>query len=108
MARVTIAEPHLLWAAEARRRMDQYFGELAGSSFPGLTIDDVHKAWNGSRLEASFKAKKGFLSKRIEGAVQVEESSVTLDVEVPDLLFSFVSRQEVEGVIRQRLKQKLA
>jgi hypothetical protein len=108
MARISVRESHNLGAAEARRRIDAYAGELANSSFPGVSIEDLEKNWEGSTLETSFKARKGFFSKRITGSMQVEDAAVTLEVEVPDLLFTFVARPEVENIVREKLRQKLA
>jgi hypothetical protein len=108
MALITIQEPHSLGSQEAKRRLDEYVNELSHGAFPGVTIDDVQTRWEGSRLEASFRAKKSFFSKRIAGSMQVEESSVTLEVEVPDLVFSLVPQQEVEGAVREKLRAKLA
>jgi hypothetical protein len=108
MALISIQEPHSLGADEAKRRLDEYVNELAKGSFPGVTIDDVQKRWDGSRLETSFRAKKSFFTKRVKGSMQVEESSVTLEVEVPDLVFSLVPQQEVESAVRKNLRAKLA
>jgi hypothetical protein len=108
MALISIEESHGLGVQEAQRRLDEYVNELAQGAFPGVTIDDVQKRWDGPRLETSFRAKKGFFSKRVNGSMQVAASSVTLEVEVPDLVFSLVPRKEVESVIRQKLRARLA
>lgn len=108
MARIRLQEPHGLGAQEARQRLNEYVGELTRGTFPGVTIDDVQKHWEGPRLETSFRAKKGFFSKRVSGSMLVEASSVTVEVEVPDLVFSFVPREQVESVVRQKLREKLS
>ncbi len=108
MALIRIKEPHSLGAQDAQRRLDDYIGELTRGTFPGVAIDDVQKRWDGSRLEMSFRAKKGFFSKRVSGSMLAEASSVTVEVEVPDLVFSFVPREKVEGVVRQKLRERLS
>ena len=108
MAQININESHKLGAAEARRRVDAYADELADSTFPGIRIEDVQKSWDGESLQTSFKASKGFFSKQITGSMQVEETSVTLEVEVPDLVFALMPRPEVESRIREKLREKLA
>jgi hypothetical protein len=108
MARISVRESHNLGAAEARRRIDDYAGELAGNTFPGVSITDLHADWKGSTLETSFKASKGFFSKTITGSMQVEEAAVTLEVEVPDLVFAFVPRPRIESVMREKLRERLA
>jgi hypothetical protein len=108
MARIIVRESHSLGAAEARRRIDVYAGELANSTFPGVSIEDLRKSWEGSTLQTSFKARKGFFSKQINGSMQVEADSVTLEVDVPDLVFSFVPRPQVESVVREKLREQLA
>ncbi|MEX2301802.1 MAG: polyhydroxyalkanoic acid system family protein [Bryobacterales bacterium] len=107
MAIISIEESHSLGTQEAQRRLDEYVNELTQGAFPGVTIDDVQKQWDGPRLETSFRAKKGFFSKRVNGSMQIAASSVTLEVEVPDLVFSLVPRKEVESVIRQKLRARL-
>ena len=108
MARISVRESHGRGAVEARRRIDAYTGEVANSTFPGVRIEDLERNWNGSTLETSFKASKGFFSKRITGSMQVEEASVTLEVEVPDLVFALVPRPQVESLVREKLREKLA
>lgn len=108
MGRIIISESHSLGAAEARRRVDAYADELAGGTFPGVRIEDVQKDWDGSTLRTSFQASKGFFSQRIAGSLRVEEAVIDLDVEVPDLVLAFVSRPQVESLIRSKLREKLA
>lgn len=108
MARISVRESHNLGAAEARRRIDEYASELADSTFPGVSIEDVEKNWDGSTLEISFKASKGFFSKRITGSMLVEETAVTLEVDVPDLVFALVPQPQVESLVGEKLREKLA
>jgi Putative polyhydroxyalkanoic acid system protein (PHA_gran_rgn) len=108
MAQITVREPHTLGTDEARRRIDASAQQLAGGTFPGVEIKDLETRWNGSTLETSFQARKGFFSKRISGSMQVENDAVTLQIEVPDLVFSFVPRPQVEGFLREKLREKLA
>jgi hypothetical protein len=108
MARISVSESHNLGATEARRRIHDYAGELAGNTFPGVSITDLRVEWKGSTLETSFKASKGFFSKTITGSMQVEEAAVTLEVEVPDLVFAFVPRPRIESVMRDKLRERLA
>lgn len=108
MARISIEESHSLGSAEAQRRIEAYVDELAHGAFPGVTIENVQNRWEGSRLETSFKARKGFFSKQVSGAMDVGDAAVRLEVDVPDLVFSFVPREQVESVVREKLREKLA
>lgn len=108
MARISVRESHKLGEAEARRRIDDYAGQLANSTFPGVSVTDLQSQWKGSTLETSFKASKGFFSKTITGSMQVADDAVTLEVEVPDLVFAFVPRPQIESVVREKLREKLA
>lgn len=108
MAVIKISEPHTLGAAEARRRVDAYADELAGGTFPDVRIENIQKSWDGSTLHTSFKASKGFFSKQVTGSLQVEEAAVTLEVEVPDLVFALVPRPRVESLVREKLRERLA
>ncbi len=108
MAQITVTEPHKLGADEARRRIDAYAQQLAGGAVPGVEIKNLETHWNGSTLETSFEARKGFFSQQISGGIQVEDKAVTLRIEVPDLIFSFVPRPQVESFLSEKLREKLA
>jgi hypothetical protein len=77
---VTITIPHQLGAAEARRRIEEGFGQLLNQA--GGAIKDVQKAWTGDTLTFSAQA----MGQPISGALLVMDEAVRMDIVLPGLL----------------------
>ena len=77
---ITITIPHQLGAAEARRRIEEGFGQLIGQA--GGALKDVQKTWDGDTLTFSALA----MGQTISGALFVMEQSVRMDIVLPGLL----------------------
>jgi putative polyhydroxyalkanoate system protein len=77
---ITITIPHQLGAVEARRRIEEGFGQLIGQA--GGVIKDVEKSWNGDVLNFSARA----MGQTISGALFVLDQSVRMDLVLPGLL----------------------
>lgn len=77
---VTITIPHQLGAAEARRRIEEGFGQLLSQA--GGMVKDVQKAWAGDTLTFSAQA----MGQPISGALTVFDQSVRMDIVLPGLL----------------------
>ena len=77
---ITITIPHQLGAAEARRRIEEGFGQLIGQA--GGVIKDVQKSWDGDALTFSAQA----MGQPISGLLTVFEDSVRMDIVLPGLL----------------------
>ncbi len=88
---VTLNIPHELGRAEARKRIDEGFGKLAGQL--GSGIADLKQQWDGDRLNFSLRA----MGQAITGAVDVGDQAVRLEVLLPGLL----------GMIAGKIKGKL-
>lgn len=71
---------HQLGRAEARCRIETGFSKLAEQLPGGATVCD--QRWDGDRLAFSIAA----LSQTVSGGVEVLETSVTIDVDLPGLL----------------------
>ena len=77
---VTITIPHQLGAAEARRRIEEGFGQLIGQA--GGIIKDVQKTWTGDALTFSAQA----MGQPVSGVLTVFADSVRMDIVLPGLL----------------------
>ncbi|KQY31092.1 polyhydroxyalkanoic acid system protein [Caulobacter sp. Root487D2Y] len=77
---ITITLPHQLGLAEARRRIDEGFGQLLSQT--GGMVKDVQKSWTGDALTFSAQA----MGQPISGVLTVFEDSVRMDVVLPGLL----------------------
>jgi hypothetical protein len=54
-------------------------------------------------MRFSFKAKKGFIGATISGEIVVNDDSVVIDFELPKLVKTFVSEEDVRDAIKERL-----
>lgn len=78
---ITIVIPHRLGRAEARRRIETGFGQLQ-SQISGAHLANMQQTWDGDRL--SFAAQA--LGQRIAGRLDVNESDVRIEVDLPAFL----------------------
>ncbi len=76
---ITLTIPHDLGRAEARRRIDGGFGDLA-RHLGGM--GSVTKTWEGDRLSFAFSV----MGEAISGIVEVADKTVRLEVLLPGLL----------------------
>jgi hypothetical protein len=77
---VTITIPHQLGAAEAKRRIEEGFGQLLSQA--GGALKDVQKTWNGDALTFSAQA----VGQPISSVLTVFADSVRMDIVLPGLL----------------------
>lgn len=81
MRPVTVDIPHQLGAAEARRRIDQGFAQLA-EQMGGSGLSQVTRAWAGDRLSFSV----GILGQAITGELLVTDDLVRIELLLPGVL----------------------
>ena len=79
-APVTISIPHQLGRAEARRRIEAGFANLA-RQFPGGG-STCSERWDGDRLSFGLTA----MGQTIAGTIDVLDAAVTIRVELPGVL----------------------
>lgn len=82
---ITLTIPHDLGRAEARRRIDSGFGDLA-RHLGGLGA--VTKSWEGDRLTFAFST----MGQAISGFIDVADQAVRLEVLLPGLLGMIASK----------------
>jgi putative polyhydroxyalkanoate system protein len=92
---ITINIPHDLGRAEARRRVDEGFGQLA-RQFGGDGKIAFNKNWSEDRL--NFGAR--ILGQPISGRLDVQDRHVRMEVDLPDVLAM------IAGTIKGRLQRQ--
>ena len=90
-----VAIPHQLGRAEARRRLRERSGEIAG--FIPVPMATVQTAWPSEDLMTLSVAAMG---QSLDGRIEVGDSEVVFEIDLPPAL-SFVGPM-VEGAIRQK------
>ena len=88
---LTVIIPHQLGRAEARRRIEQGFGQLAEHLGPGASQSET--GWEGERLNFALKA----MGQAISGAIDVADQQVRVEVVLPGVL----------GMIARKVREKL-
>jgi hypothetical protein len=90
---VTVSIPHQLGRAEAKRRVDEGFGDFSrhlGGSAGALT-----KSWTGDRLNFSLQA----LGQGISGFLDVADDVVRVEVLLPGFLAMIAGK--VKGTLQK-------
>jgi hypothetical protein len=90
MPSMTLSVPHNLGTEEATRRIVHLIAETK-EHFGGM-ISDVNESWSGSTGTFNFRAM-GFA---VAGKIQVDASSVTIEIDFPFAALPFKSRVEKE------------
>ena len=90
---ITITIPHQLGRAEARRRIEAGFAKLL-RQVPGSGGAGSER-WEGDRL--TFAA--GVMGQTIAGVIDVLETTVTMEIELPGLLGM------IAGALKDRLQK---
>jgi hypothetical protein len=90
---ISVTIPHQLGTAEARRRVDQGFADLARHL--GGSAGALDKRWAGDRLDFSLTS----LGQSITGHVAVAETAVTVEVLLPGFLAMIAGK--VKGTLQK-------
>ena len=83
---MSVAIPHRLGRAEARRRLDAGLAKLQSQFAAQLT--GVERAWDGDRLTFAV----GALGQRVTGTLDVRDDDVAIEVALPWLLAAIADR----------------
>ncbi len=101
--RVTIS--HKKPKQEVIRIVDQNVNEmLRGLASGPVQIAEMERSWNGDVMSFAFKAKAGFLTVPISGSIQVTDTEVIIDVDLPAFITNILPeeklRTSLEGKVR--------
>jgi hypothetical protein len=102
---MTVIVPHHKTREEAIRLVDSQSDQLF--EIPGATavqLTEPKKTWNGSTMDFVVTAKAGFISLPIGGNVVVDDSSVTISVELPALVSKFVNEDALRAGIESKAR----
>lgn len=109
MARpVTVSIPHKLGKDEARKRIEQGFGQMRQQMTGGVAgalggMMKFEERWEGDRLH--FEG--GGLGQKLTGRLDVRDSSVDIQLDLPEILAAIADR--ITGKLRtegQKLLEK--
>ena len=90
---IRVSIPHQLGRAEARRRIETGFSQLAAQLPGGVNVGPPR--WDGDRLAFSIEA----LRQTASGSIDVLENTVTIEIELPGLL------GRIAGAFKDRLQK---
>ena len=105
--RVTIS--HDKGKKEAMRIIDQTADEfIKGMATGPVKVTNQSKSWNGSTMDFGFTGKMGIFSSPIKGKIDVTETEVIIDVELPGMLKNFLPEEKVRAEVQNRVRGLLA
>jgi len=90
---ISVTIPHQLGRAEARKRIDEGFGDL--SRHLGGSAGALEKSWEGDRLSFSLTS----FGQSITGYVAVADAAVTVEVLLPGFLAMIAGK--VKGTLQK-------
>jgi hypothetical protein len=90
---ITVSIPHALGRVEARRRIDEGFGDF--SRHLGGAGGAFTKSWNGDRLDFSLQA----MGQAISGFLDVADDAVRVEVLLPGFLAMIAGK--VKGTLQK-------
>jgi len=99
---------HDLGRQGARQRLAAFADGLARREWPGgAELSDLRQTWTGDRLDFSCMATRGLFSLTLRGWVDVADSEVILDADVPPILASLVGEDRIRAVLDEELGRVL-
>ena len=99
---VTATIPHSLGKAEARRRLEEGFGNLHQNMTGGLMgVLSFQKRWENDRLH--FEG--GALGQKLSGSLDVTDDAVRIHIDLPELLAALADR--MRGTLQKQTRKLL-
>ncbi len=87
------------------RAVDQILAGAGGSSFQ---VTEKQQSWNGSVMAFSFVGKLGFVSLPVAGTLAVDDVNVTVNIDLPPVVKSFVGEEKVRAIVAENVREMLA
>ena len=101
--RVTIA--HKKGKTEATRIVNESTEELLRGMATGpVLITEMQRNWTGDVMDFSFKARMGFLSVPIAGRIEVRDTEVTIEADLPGFLTKLLPEEKIRAGIESKAK----
>lgn len=91
---ITVAIPHQLGRAEARRRIEDGFSDFSRDLGGGGGV--LSKSWNGDRLSFALQA----MGQQISGILDVADDTVRVEVLLPGVLAMIAGK--IKGTLQKK------
>ena len=75
-------------------------------SFTSVEVSDFDRRWNNNVMTFSLAAKTGFLKKRVQGSVEVTDSSIIVDADL-GFLEKLLPEEKVKVALQDRVDRLL-
>jgi hypothetical protein len=98
---VTVSVPHQLGLSEARRRVDEGFGQLQQQMTGGMGLVACQQHWEGDRLHFEASA----LGQKMTGRLDVADDSLRIEIDLPEILAALADR--ISGKLRETSRKLL-
>ena len=91
---------------EVIQRVDRAFDDIFRSAVPGgfVQIVDEQRTWVGDQMNFAFNAKTPFMTVPVKGLIHVEDAQVTIDIELPAFINSFLPEQQMKQGLETKIK----
>ncbi len=106
---MTVIIPHHKTKEEAIRLVDSQSDQLF--QIPGggaVQLSDHRKNWNGSAMDFALTASVGFISLPISGTVIVDDTNITVNVDLPALVSKFIGEDKIRAGVEGRVRGMLS
>jgi hypothetical protein len=105
--RVTVS--HNKGREEASRIVEDTIANLLMTDIPKpFRVTDMRKQWMGSTLNFQTAVAMGPLRLPVRGVVQVSDTEVAIDIELPPLLSKFIPEHRLRDAVEARIRGHLA
>lgn len=85
--------------------MDQALDQLlGGAGSSSIQIVDQKKTWDGSVMSFSFTGKLGFIAVPLTGIIEVDHTTVTVEMELPPMVTTFVGEAKVRALVEENVR----
>lgn len=101
--RVTVS--HHQPKQEVIDRIDRSLGDIFKGATGGFVqVADEQRSWAGDQLTFTFNAVTAFMTIPVKGSVLVEETQVTVDIELPDFVNNFFPQEKMAKSIDSQVR----
>lgn len=92
---VTVSVPHQLGRSEARRRIENGFGQIERQLTGGMGMIACQQRWEGDRLHFEASA----MGQKMTGRLDVTDDALRIEVDLPEILALFADR--ISGKLKE-------
>jgi hypothetical protein len=80
---------------------------LAGAGGKSVQIVDPNKSWDGSVMTFSCTGKVGFISVPLAATVAVDDTSVTVECDLPPMVKNFVGEEKIRAIVDESVRKMI-